>query len=379
MISKEKRTSIFYGFIALMFSIVLYFNANNQSTQSVLSGSESYTQTVSDVPIQLSYDSEKYYIHGFVSTAKVKLTSANRVQLNAESNVDTRTFRLSADLTKLSEGTHEVSLRVRNLSSAVNAKVEPSTITVTIEKRVEKDFEVTTILPSETTPSGYQLDTVSETPKKVSITTGDKTLAEINQVVAEVNASDVTDDGINSNVAVQALNSAGEALSIIADPVHVRVQADAIKPTKTVRLYGTQQGVRADGVKSYDFNFSKLEAEVTGTSELLEQLGDSIIVPIDVSGITHRLTREYEIPVSDGLSVSPKKVSVEITPVLEETTNRSSSSRSESSADRTSTTQSGTDTTRTTTPSTSNSSSSSDTQATSTEESINETVDSTQN
>ena len=70
MISKEKRTSIFYGFIALMFSIVLYFNANNQSTQSVLSGSESYTQTVSDVPIQLSYDSEKYYIHGFVSKSE---------------------------------------------------------------------------------------------------------------------------------------------------------------------------------------------------------------------------------------------------------------------------------------------------------------------
>lgn len=350
MISKEKRTSILYGFVALLFSIILYFNANGQTMQNTLSGNESYSQTASDVSIQLLYDTDKYYIHGYENTTTVKLASANRIQLMAEANEDTRTFRVTADLAHLGEGTHEVPLKIKNLSSAVTAKLQPETITVTIEKKVTKDFEVKAILPTETTPSGYNLTETTVDPTKVTITTGDKTLAEIHQVVAKVNPSMITDDGVNSNVSVQALNSAGEPLSIVSDPVQVNVTSDAIKPKKTVSLYGIQQGTKSEGIKNYNFKFSELEAEVTGTTEQLAQLGDSIAVPIDISGITHRTTRTIQIPIEQGMSVSPKSVKVEITPVLESTTSDSSADKNQSSTKRNDLT---TSTTKSTTSSTS--------------------------
>ncbi|WP_395107044.1 YbbR-like domain-containing protein [Enterococcus hirae] len=350
MISKEKRTSILYGFVALLFSIILYFNANGQTMQNTLSGNESYSQTASDVLIQLLYDTDKYYIHGYENTTTVKLASANRIQLMAEANEDTRTFRVTADLAHLGEGTHEVPLKIKNLSSAVTAKLQPETITVTIEKKVTKDFEVKAILPTETTPSGYNLTETTVDPTKVTITTGDKTLAEIHQVVAKVNPSMITDDGVNSNVSVQALNSAGEPLSIVSDPVQVNVTSDAIKPKKTVSLYGIQQGTKGEGIKNYNFKFSELEAEVTGTTEQLAQIGDSIAVPIDISGITHRTTRTIQIPIEQGMSVSPKSVKVEITPVLESTTSDSSVDKNQSSTKRNDST---TSTTKSTTSSTS--------------------------
>lgn len=350
MISKEKRTSILYGFVALLFSIILYFNANGQTMQNTLSGNESYSQTASDVSIQLLYDTDKYYIHGYENTTTVKLASANRIQLMAEANEDTRTFRVTADLAHLGEGTHEVPLKIKNLSSAVTAKLQPETITVTIEKKVTKDFEVKAILPTETTPSGYNLTETTVDPTKVTITTGDKTLAEIHQVVAKVNPSMITDDGVNSNVSVQALNSAGESLSIVSDPVQVNIKSDAIKPKKTVSLYGIQQGTKGEGIKNYNFKFSELEAEVTGTTEQLAQIGDSIAVPIDISGITHRTTRTIQIPVEQGMSVSPKSVKVEITPVLESTTSDSSVDKNQSSTKRNDSTMS---TTKSTTSSTS--------------------------
>jgi len=350
MISKEKRTSILYGFVALLFSIILYFNANGQTMQNTLSGNESYSQTASDVSIQLLYDTDKYYIHGYENTTTVKLASANRIQLMAEANEDTRTFRVTADLAHLGEGTHEVPLKIKNLSSAVTAKLQPETITVTIEKKVTKDFEVKAILPTETTPSGYNLTETTVDPTKVTITTGDKTLAEIHQVVAKVNPSMITDDGVNSNVSVQALNSAGEPLSIVSDPVQVNVTSDSIKPKKTVSLYGIQQGTKGEGIKNYNFKFSELEAEVTGTTEQLAQIGDSIAVPIDISGITHRTTRTIQIPVEQGMSVSPKSVKVEIAPVLESTTSDSSVDKNQSSTKRNDST---TSTTKSTTSSTS--------------------------
>ena len=350
MISKEKRTSILYGFVALLFSIILYFNANGQTMQNTLSGNESYSQTASDVSIQLLSDTDKYYIHGYENTTTVKLASANRIQLMAEANEDTRTFRVTADLAHLGEGTHEVPLKIKNLSSAVTAKLQPETITVTIEKKVTKDFEVKAILPTETTPSGYNLTETTVDPTKVTITTGDKTLAEIHQVVAKVNPSMITDDGVNSNVSVQAVNSAGEPLSIVSDPVQVNVTSDAIKPKKTVSLYGIQQGTKGEGIKNYNFKFSELEAEVTGTTEQLAQIGDSIAVPIDISGITHRTTRTIQIPIEQGMSVSPKSVKVEITPVLESTTSDSSVDKNQSSTKRNDST---TSTTKSTTSSTS--------------------------
>ena len=350
MISKEKRTSILYGFVALLFSIILYFNANGQTMQNTLSGNESYSQTASDVSIQLLYDTDKYYIHGYENTTTVKLASANRIQLMAEANEDTRTFRVTADLAHLGEGTHEVPLKIKNLSSAVTAKLQPETITVTIEKKVTKDFEVKAILPTETTPSGYNLTETTVDPTKVTITTGDKTLAEIHQVVAKVNPSMITDDGVNSNVSVQALNSAGEPLSIVSDQVQVNVTSDAIKPKKTVSLYGIQQGTKGEGIKNYNFKFSELEAEVTGTTEQLAQIGGSIAVPIDISGITHRTTRTIQIPVEQGMSVSPKSVKVEITPVLESITSDSSVDKNQSSTKRNDST---TSTTKSTTSSTS--------------------------
>lgn len=372
MISKEKRTSILYSFIALLFSIALYFNANGQSVPNTLSGNEAYNQTVTGVPIKISYDSKRYYIHGYENAVTVKLSSANRVQLNAEANEDTRMFRVTADITKLGEGTHEVPLKIQNLSSAVTAKIEPSTITVTVEKKVIKDFDVETLIPSTFTPSGYELDDTSVSPKKVSITTGDKTLAEIKRVVADVDASMVTDDGINSEVPIQALNAAGEVLSIVSDPVQVTVRADSIKPSKSVRLYGIQQGTPAAGVESYDFSFSKLEAEVSGSSDLL--------APINVSGINHRTTRKIEIPVEEGLSIKPESVSVEITPVLQ-TSSSSSASTSSRTQENTSTSRSissadsGTEPSTTTISSSSESGTSSST--TSTEE-TSETSESTQ-
>ncbi len=158
-------------------------------------------------------------------------------------------------------------------------------------------------------------------------------MAEIKRVVADVDASMVTDDGINSEVPIQALNAAGEILSIISDPVQVTVKADAIKPSKTVRLYGTQQGTPAAGVESYDFSFSDLEAEVSGSSDLLASIGDSIAVPINVSGISHRTTRKIEIPVEEGLSIKPKSVSVEITPVMQTSSSSSASTSSRTQED----------------------------------------------
>ncbi|MFV0560885.1 MAG: YbbR-like domain-containing protein [Enterococcus sp.] len=331
MISREKRTNLFYGLIAFLFSILLFFTANGSNISSALYGSESYDETVSDVAIQPLYDADKYYIHGFDTTTSVKLTSANRIQLNAEKNPDTRTFRVTADLTDLTEGTHEVELKVQGLSSAVSAKIEPKTITVTIEKKVTKEFEVTPEISATTTPSGFEIGEASTDPEKVSITTGDKTLAQISKVVAKVDDSKITDNDISQDVDVKAVDTNGESLSIVSDPPEVNVTANVIAPKKTVSLYAIQEGTPANGISHYEFSLSRQEATVSGTENQLAEI-ESIGVPINVTGIQQVTTRTETIPVSDGLTVSPKSVKIEVTPII--------SSRTSTTTEQTDTTTS---------------------------------------
>ena len=135
------------------------------------------------------------------------------------------------------------------------------------------------------------------------------------------------------------------------------------------------------GVKSYDFSFSDLEAEVSGSSDLLASIGDSIVVPINVSGISHRTTRKIEIPVEEGLSIKPKSVSVEITPVMQTSSSSSASTSSRTQEDTnisTSTTSADSVTVPSTTTSISSSSESATSSSSTSTEETSQTSESTQ-
>lgn len=65
----------------------------------------------------------------------------------------------------------------------------------------------------------------------------------------------ITDDGVNSNVSVQALNSAGEPLSIVSDPVQVNVTSDAIKPKKRLAYMVFNKGQKAKELRTIISSF----------------------------------------------------------------------------------------------------------------------------
>ena len=119
---------------------------------------------MNNIPVQVQYDKDKYYVSGFEESVNVHLRSANRIQLNMESNADTRNFQVVADLTKLPLGTSEVPLTVRGLSSAVTAEIEPKTVTVTIEKS-NKKFDVEAQLSDNIEKEGYKVKNISVDPK----------------------------------------------------------------------------------------------------------------------------------------------------------------------------------------------------------------------
>lgn len=312
---KATQSNWFYGLMSLMFALLLFFNANatgNSSNSS--SSSQTYDETLNSIPVQLEYDKDKYYVSGYEEAVNVHLSSANRIQLNLESNADTRNFQVVADLTNVPLGTSEVPLTVKGLSSAVTAQMEPKTITVTVEKKVTKKFNVEAQLSDTIAKEGYKVNNISIEPKTVEITTGEETAKAITKVVAPISAAKQTADTIKQTVNVQALDSKDQVLSIENPAPQVSVTVDLTAPTKEVPVNVSMSGSPPSGVSHYTFSLSKYKVTVSGPQSVLDTL-ESIDLPVDVSGIRTNTKQSVTVPIDGDYTVNPSEVDVSLVPV----------------------------------------------------------------
>ena len=313
------QSNLFYSLLALLFSLLLFFNANSQGSGTTsTSNTKTYDEMLYNIPVHLEYDKDKYFVSGYEETVNVHLSSANRIQLNLESNEDTRNFQIVADLTQTPLGTSEVRLRAKGLSTAVTAEIDPQTITVTVEKKATKTFDVEAQLPDSLENDGYIVDNTVVTPKTVQITTGEETLKAIDRVIAPVSSTKQTLEKITQTVNVQAVDAKGQILSIEVPAPQVKVDVELSAPTKELPLQVVATGNTPEGISHYTFSLSETKATIKGTNRILESL-EKIDVPVDITGIKTSKKKTIKIPNKVDYVINPSEVEVTIIPVYEQT------------------------------------------------------------
>ncbi|GCF94482.1 hypothetical protein NRIC_23730 [Enterococcus florum] len=335
MIGKFKNSNLPYILISLACSLALFFNVNSQSVSRVFNSNLTYQEALQNVPVTLNYDSDEYFVHGFAATVSVKLSSANRIQLNREADEDTRAFSVVADLENLSAGTHEVKLQAHNLQSSIVATIEPQTISVTIEKKQTKTFDVTPVLSNTTDNDDMQIDNLTVNPERVEITTGEETMKQIDRVIATVDASKLTGEESSLRAQVQALNANGEALAIQAEPQNVVVSFQSEMTSKEVTLLPRQEGTTPDDVERYQIELDRSVVTIRGIGEAINTV-ESIELPVNISGITQATRRMIDVPAGENYEVNPTSVAVRITPIMAdsgETTESSTQQPNESTSE----------------------------------------------
>ena len=156
---------IWYILSSIFFALILFVYAtstNYQNNSNVRQNrSETYTNTITNVPIDVKYDSDEYFISGFSSEVSVSLTGSNRVTLASEMQESTRKFKIVADLTNVKIGISEVKLSINNLPSGLTATVNPDKITVKVGKRVSKSVSVQTTITESQVAQGIQISNIS--------------------------------------------------------------------------------------------------------------------------------------------------------------------------------------------------------------------------
>jgi YbbR domain-containing protein len=320
MMKKLFNSKPFFIIVSLIFALILFTNANltkirsGTTKDSSVQNGQMLNQTLHNIPVQLKYDKDKYFITGFEPEVSVYLSSYNRVRLDAETHDATRSFTIVANLEKLTKpGTYSVKLRAEGMSGSVTAECDPKTITVTVEKRVTKSVEVKPVVNESQLSEGFSLVNSSVSPKTINITTGEDTFKQIASVEADLPKSTVLNRNYSMSVPVKILNNKGEALPFETDTPNVDLDVDVNAPEKEVPLVTTQSGTIPEGISEYKFELSQDSAVISGLQEDISEVS-VVHVPVDVTGITAKTTKEITL-VGTNYSIKPKTVKVTIIPV----------------------------------------------------------------
>lgn len=219
---KHEKNSL-YIISSLFFACVLFVYATATNFQNSTSArqvkTETYTNTVTNVPIDIRYNSDEYFISGFASEVSVVLTGANRLSLASEMQESTRKFKVTADLTDASVGTIEVPLSIEDLPNGLTAVATPQKITVKIGKKAQKDkVKVVPEIDPSQIDSRVQIENVTVSDEEVSITSDQETLDRIDKIIAVLPTSEHITGNYSGSVPLQAIDRNGVVLPTVITP-----------------------------------------------------------------------------------------------------------------------------------------------------------------
>ena len=316
---KLYNSSWFTKLIALAFAILLftYVNYENNSkllTTNPLNGvSTSSSKIITNLPIVVDIDQDKYFVSGFPETASIEISGPTNIVSQTIAN---KAFDITAqNLNELGVGVHTINLVAEGLSSDLNYTITPSEITIEIkEKRVET-FKVDVIFDDSKLATGYVAEEPILNYETVEVSGAASTIEKIDSVQAFVPSSEEIKTDLKKTVSVDALDANGNQLDVIINPKEVTVSIRVNINSKPLPLKLIEIGTPET---DYEYELG-IEDEkntlisVTGKPEILDNLS-SYPLEIDVTGIKETTTKDVNLPLVDGLSsITPEKIAIRIT------------------------------------------------------------------
>lgn len=300
------------GIVSVLFALLLFFAAtssNYNSTQGQFNRTtETYSHTLENIPIDIKYDSDKYFISGYSYETEVYLTSTNRLKLDSELNKSTRTFKVVADLTNLVEGTSKVTLQVKDLPDDVSATVSPPTMSVTIGKKKSATFPVRVELAENQFEDGYALESYALDLSKVKVTSDETNIGQIDHVVATLPDGMKLEGDYNDDVTLQAVSKNGMILPAVVEPASANLQVKVKSLTKNVPIRVEYTGNMDSDVSDVKYSLSFDRTVIQGTQKEIDAI-DEIVLFVDLTDLKESTIQSMELE-ADGVRVTPAVVDV---------------------------------------------------------------------
>lgn len=298
-----------YGkIVALALSVMLFFSINiNGNSLFTTTGS---AEILKDVPVNVVVNDAVYEVSGLPTTANATVIGELSDVQMVRSQSD---YKVIADLSGLTEGTHEIDLQAVDFSSRVDVILQPSTATVTISKKITQSFSIGyDYVNMEKMNKVYSLGTPVFEQNDILVRASEKTINSIAFVKALIDVSNVN-ASFEAEVPLIAYDQNGNKVEVDILPAKVKVKVEVTEPKKDVPITIEPIGLIPDSKAIESFKLDHQTVTLYGPQSVLDKINE-IKIQIPTANLTKNTTLTMPIILPNGVAkTSVTKVNVTIT------------------------------------------------------------------
>lgn len=297
----------FLKILALLLAVLLYSavpNSSGDNSDVNVPGDES-SATLIDIPVKAYYDTENLVVSGIPDTVEVTIEGP---MPNVQSAKVLKDFEVFVDLTNPKIGNQKVKFEVRDLSDKLKATIKPSSVTVSVQEKVTKEFKVEAEFNNSLIEEGYKAGQPVVEPNKVKITGARDVINRITYVKATIDGKDTFNETFTREAQVQVLDKELNKLKVVVEPESVEVTIPIKNSSKTVPINVLEKGNAPSGITIESIDLDVNEASITGDEDVVKST-ENVRVEVDVSKITDNTTLTLPVIIPNGITkVSPQTV-----------------------------------------------------------------------
>lgn len=266
------------------------------------------TETLNDVPVELSSDDDSYVVSGLPKTVTVRVKGPRNIVNRVTRG---KLVAKTEDITKLSPGRQSIQLIIEDMPKEISYQITPSRVLVNLYKQDTITKEVSYQLAPDVLADGYKVSSVTINPVEVEVTGDERLLDRLDQVYVEIRADEPISQDFTASYPLSFVDKEGKPLRLSANVSEVTVSLTVEATSKTVPLTLSVTGESDEYSYEYEIIGSS-SVEVSGSKEALDQISQ-INLEVDVSGLTSSQTVKGQLTAPAGVTLSLSEVEVNVT------------------------------------------------------------------
>lgn len=276
--------------VALILAVLFYvtFNAEGANFLENVKSAED----LGEFPVSQVISSQAYEVSGLPETVKVRIIGD---LTDIKSVKQQKNFKVIANMTDLTEGTHEVKLTTEAMPARVEVVLEPSTAVVTIKKKSIRRFTVGyDFVNRQLMDSIYDLGEPELEQGEVLVRSDSDTLDKIAFVKALITVDADVKADFETKANIVAYDAEGNLMKVDIIPDTMTAKVKVSKPSKEVPITLNPTGVIPNNKSIESYTLDKKTVTIYAKQSVLDSIDE---IPITIPASTLTSDRDISMPI----------------------------------------------------------------------------------
>jgi YbbR domain-containing protein len=307
------RKTWFIRLVSLLIAILLVIYVNYTQNGFLTPGQAERTKQTANkvqtikVPLQVSIDTDKYYVVGYPEKVSVTLEGSTAL---VTSTVNTQNFRAYIDLTNNRIGDQTVKVHINGINNQISYTVNPKIVHVNVQRRKSTTMPIQIEYNKNAVASGYKFGKTSVDPQQVEVTGARGEVDQIDQIVAKIVLPNGIDHSYERQVSLIAEDQRGRQLNVIIEPATARVTIPITTGQKKVKVALQPKHEKARTV--YSLTAKNNYVTLYGSESVLAKI-KSLPVAVDLRDVNSSTTKTVKLKLPNGVvKANPNQINVEL-------------------------------------------------------------------